>query len=144
MKTREQIAQQWKRIQDSGDGFTNAAWGTTCAILDSRDLNRVLEFFSSTEAVSLLGVTLKDDVPPWEVETEWTLENVTKQLLGDAEFGEDKALNERGISSELMYYVCQMWLWVLEDEELLNPNQEGYGLSCFQAILAKYRNGGPS
>ena len=49
-----------------------------------------------------------------------------KQLLDDAEFGLEKAMNERGISTSLMYNCCDSWLKVLEIEEQFFQEGQGY------------------
>lgn len=46
---------------------------------------------------------------------EWTEENVLAQLKRDVEFGFEKAIGERGISSELMAMCVRGWCRVLEN-----------------------------
>lgn len=69
---------------------------------------------------------------------EWTEENILKQLKDDLEFGIEKALNHRGISSELMTMVCLAWLDVLEDEDIDRNTYGYYGSELFKAIDKKY------
>ena len=63
-----------------------------------------------------------------------------KQLKEDVEFGFEKALNKRGISSSLMFEVVRFWNWVLEEglEDWDEDNYAMYGLPLFKATAVKY------
>ena len=66
--------------------------------------------------------------------------NVLKQLKEDVEFGYEKAVNERGISSSLMYMVVLDWCKVLDNEfSNWTANDYGdYGKPLFIAVANKY------
>ena len=57
---------------------------------------------------------------------EWTEENILNQLKYDVEFGYMKAVDERGISSELMAMVVRGWCKVLENGLDLSDIDDGY------------------
>lgn len=65
---------------------------------------------------------------------EWTYNNVLKQLKEDAEFGLEKAQDQRGISSSLMYDVCVSWCKIIEKEDLI-LDYASYGIETFENIL---------
>ena len=105
--------------------------------IDNRFGKRLVDFLTFEELSQIAKVNdeYKDK---WVVEKEWTEENIVKQLVSDAEFGKEKAENERGISSALMTQVCEAWLFVLEDTDI--PSDDwGYNLGFFERILKKYR-----
>ena len=56
------------------------------------------------------------------------------QLKDDAEFGLKKAENERGISSSLMYEVCNSCCKIIEREDLVEE-YDNYGIDTFENIL---------
>jgi hypothetical protein len=56
----------------------------------------------------------------------------------DVEFGFEKALNQRGISSSLMYEVVSMWNWILEEGLEDFDDYAQYGLPLFKATAVKY------
>lgn len=70
----------------------------------------------------------------------WTEENIIKQLEKDVEFGFEKALNQRSISSSLMFEVVRDWNIVLENSlKDWNPdNYAMYGLPLFKATALLY------
>lgn len=107
--------------------------------LDRRFTSRLLDFIPCEEWEQF-GFSLKEDA---EVPTpkEWTLENVLNQLKRDVEFGIEKAVNHRGISSELMTMVCCGWLDVLENTDIDRDLYGYYGSALFRAI-DKYYNFG--
>ena len=65
---------------------------------------------------------------------EWTYDNVLKQLKKDAEFGLEKAQDQRGISSALMYDVCVSWCKIIEKDDLI-LDYTSYGIETFENIL---------
>ena len=86
--------------------------------LDGRDIYRLLQFVPFN-MIEKFGIELKDE---WNNEEKWnatikpfTRENILVQLQKDVEFGFEKALGKRGISSSLMYNVVKMWNWILEE-----------------------------
>ena len=106
--------------------------------MDGRDIHRVMQFLTIEEAIKL-GVEFKDDAHIAEHKPiEFTRDNILKQLKNDVEFGFDKALDQRGISSSLMYHVVKLWNWVLEEglEDFTSYAQ--YGLPLFKATAIKY------
>ena len=115
----------------------------TSKTLDGRDLHRLASFIP-IENWDKFGLSLADGVKAEDVQIkEWTQENILKQLERDVEFGFEKALNQRGISSGLMYEVVKMWMWVLEDELQHMEDYAMYGLPLFKAVAIKYNFDNP-
>ena len=105
--------------------------------IDNRFGKRLVDFLT-IEELNQIGIKVKEEyVDEWEVEKEWSRENIIKELISDAEFGKMKAEDERGISASLMTEVCEAWLFILEDTEL-TPDDYGYNLVFFEEILDKY------
>ena len=106
--------------------------------IDGRDAHRLLKYVKPEQA-TLLGLTLKEDYTPWEPK-EFTKENILADLKGDLAFAFNKALNRRGISSELMYNVIMQWNWILDNELQSWPNEKYalYGLPLFKATALLY------
>ena len=105
--------------------------------IDGRDLNRLCEFLSE-EDMKLFGIDLKDEYKGKHAPIDFTKENILKQLKKDVEFGFEKALGQRGISSSLMYEVVEMWNWVLEEGLEDFDDYAQYGLPLFKATAVKY------
>lgn len=123
MKTLQQIAKDYKS-----------------QTLDGRDLNRLASFIPYNQ-LSDFGITLKEGVTEEEWDSgvkEFTRENVLVQLKKDVEFGFEKALDQRGISSSMMHDVVQMWNWVLEEGLEDFDDYTWYGLPLFKATAVKY------
>jgi hypothetical protein len=95
------------------------------------------------DMLTTFGFTLNEGVTPedWNAKVKpFTRENILEQLKGDVEFGFEKALNKRGISSSLMFEVVRMWNMILE-EGLENWDEDDYamyGLPFFKATALKY------
>lgn len=68
-----------------------------------------------------------DGDEPYPEPKEWTRGNILEQLKSDVEFGFEKALDQRGISASLMFYVVLRWNQVLE-EGLENYPEENYAM----------------
>ena len=120
MKTLEQVLSQFK---------------TGC--IDGRDARRLYKFVPE-ERLADIGIELKDECVGKHLAKEFTRENVIEQLKNDVEFGFEKALGQRGISSSLMADVVKMWNWVL-DEGLENFDEYPmYGLPIFKITALKY------
>nr|MBQ4458468.1 hypothetical protein [Clostridia bacterium] len=68
----------------------------------------------------------------------WTEENVLAQLKRDVEFGWEKCVNERGISSELMAYVVKGWCRVLENGLDLGDDDGYYHRKQFLVVASHY------
>lgn len=109
----------------------------TC--IDNRFFKRFCKYLDVDE-IEQCGFKVKEEAKAdWKIECEWTEENIIKELISDAEFGLEKAENERGISSSLMTEVCEAWLVVLEDNDFESEDW-GYNYHFFKDILNKYNN----
>lgn len=87
--------------------------------------------FLTLEQIDKIGfLTINTNHQP----KEWTLNNVLEQLKEDAEFGLEKAEDERGISSSLMYEVCKSWCKIIGKEDLI-LEYDSYGIETFENIL---------
>ena len=93
--------------------------------------------FLTTEQMAKIGFNLNDEIKDYKPK-EWTKENILKQLKEDVEFGWNKACNERGISSSLMYEVVKSWCKVLENGLEDFDEYEPYGKPLFQSVANKY------
>ena len=104
---------------------------------DGRDLHRLAQFISE-ENLEDFGLTLQEGATHETIP--YTRENVLSQLEKDVAFGFEKALNQRGISSGLMFNAVKMWNWILEDglEDWSDDNYAEYGLPLFKATAIKY------
>jgi len=113
--------------------------GFECNTIDGRDVNRLVEFVPE-DRLSEIGVELKDKYKGKHVAKKWTEENILAQLKKDVEFGFEKALDQRGISSSLMYNVVRMWNDILENgvNEEVGEKYAMYGLPLFKATALKY------
>ena len=111
-------------------------WAT---FLDDRFGSRLIQFLTEEE-MATIGYTLKDEYKGKHEPIEWTRENILAQLKEDVEFGFEKALNQRGISSSLMFDVVRKWNKVLEEGlENWDENEYAmYGLPLFKATAVKY------
>lgn len=96
--------------------------------------------FLTEEQAKKIGFKKVDESRPWPEPKEWTRENILKQLQDDVDFGFEKALNMRGISSSLMYSVVLGWNRILEEglEGWGEDNYAQYGLPLFKATAEKY------
>ena len=124
MKTLEQIAKEYKS-----------------ETLDGRDLTR-LSIFIPYNMLNDFGIEPKDEYDDEEIWNkhikQFTRENILKQLEEDVDFGFEKALDKRGISSSLMYEVVRMWNWILEEGLEDFDSYAQYGLPLFKATAVKY------
>lgn len=102
-------------------------------------LGRRLCDFLTEEQAKKIGFELKEGYE-WPTPKEWTKENILEQLRSDVDFGFEKALNQRGISSSLMFSVIQGWNMILEDglEGWPDNDYAQYGLPLFKATAEKY------
>lgn len=108
--------------------------------LDGRDFRRLSQFLTANQLKDF-GFTLIESVS----DDEWnkkvipfTRENILIQLEKDVEFGFEKALNKRGISSGLMFETVRMWNWILEEGLEDFDSYAMYGLPLFKATALKY------
>lgn len=105
--------------------------------IDGRDLHRLMNFIPEKD-LKALGLILKDGHVGKHKHIALTKRNVLTQLKKDVEFGFEKALNQRGISSSLMAYTVQMWNWILEEGLEDFDRYAQYGLPIFKATAVKY------
>lgn len=105
--------------------------------LDKRFTCRFLDFIEESEWEKF-GFKRTGDLEKQYKPKAWTEENILNQLKSDVDFGIEKALDHRGISSELMAMVCLAWLDVLEDEDIDRDLYGWYGSELFKAIDKKY------
>jgi hypothetical protein len=120
MKTLEQIKNQYQS-----------------QTIDGRDISRLMQFIPEQD-LNLFGIELKDEWVGKHDHKPFTKENILLQLKEDVEFGFEKALNQRGISSSLMYSVVAMWNWILEEGLEDFNDYAQYGLPLFKATAIKY------
>ena len=107
--------------------------------IDGRDLNRLAQFIPEDQ-LHFFGMSVQEGKEGQHKHKEWTRENILEQLKEDVAFGFEKALNQRGISSSMMFMVVKMWNWILE-EGLENYDEDDYaqyGLPLFKASAVKY------
>lgn len=106
--------------------------------VDKRDFSRLIYFYE-IEEWEKFGMEIREDADTSNVIIkEWTELNITTQLVSDAEFGLEKGLDQRGISTFFMFAVCNMWLDILEDE-LQCDDYTGYAVPFFRSIIKKYK-----
>jgi len=122
MKTRWDVLQAIKNGKES-------------ECIDRRDFHRLASFFPEEDLTTFGFELIKGS--KWKTK-ELTYENVVAQLKTDVEFGFEKALDKRGISSELMYEVVKMWMWVLNDDLADLKDYAMYGLPLYKAVALKY------
>lgn len=105
--------------------------------IDGRDLSRLMQFIPESELKDF-GIELKEEYIGKHNHIEFTKKNVLIQLEKDVDFGFEKALNQRGISSSIMAEVVQMWNWILEEGLEDFDEYPMYGLPIFKATALKY------
>lgn len=107
--------------------------------LDDRFGARLCSFLT-VEQARAIGFEFKPEYAATHKPLPWTRENILAQLEKDVDFGFYKALNKRGISSNLMFEVVQRWNKVLEEglENFSEDNYAQYGLPLFKATAVKY------
>ena len=102
--------------------------------LDDRFGKRFASFCYADE-LEKIGFSLNCSDEEWNNDVkEYTRENIIKQLVEDAEFGYEKAMDERGISTSLMSAVCESWVKILEDDDLIGLEMT----NLFVEVLEKY------
>lgn len=107
--------------------------------IDGRDITRLARFIPE-EQLKDFELEIKEEYKGKHKAIPFTKRNILKQLKEDVEFGFEKALNQRGISSWLMFEVVMMWNWVLGEglENWDEDNYAMYGLPLFKATALKY------
>lgn len=106
--------------------------------IDGRDLDRLAAFIPESE-LEAFGLELKEEAKGTWQHKEMTRDAVIAQLKEDVAFGFKKAIDERGISSSLMYAVVQMWNWILEEGLEDFDDYGSYGMPLFKATAEKYK-----
>ena len=94
--------------------------------VDGRDAHRLSEFVEEKD-LHKLGLSMKEEYVGTHTAIEFNRENILERLQRDVNFGVEKAVNQRGISTSLMTDVVKMWNDILEDG-LENCNLEGLSL----------------
>lgn len=106
--------------------------------LDRRWTKRFIDFVPVSEWKDY-GFKVSDGYDPSDIKVkEWTEENILEQLKWDVEFGYEKAVDERGISSELMAMVVNAWCKVLENGLNLDGNDGWYHINQFKVVAKHY------
>ena len=123
MKTLEYVKEHYNEFEE--DTF-----------LDRRWTKRFIDFLP-VEEWGKFGFSLKEGAEPYPIK-EWTEENILEQLKSDVEFGYEKAVNERGISSELMAMVVNTWCKVLENGLNLDGEDGWYHMKQFTSVAKHY------
>ena len=92
------------------------------------------------DEIEKIGFVINEDYKGKHKPIEWNRENILAQLEEDVEFGFQKALDMRGISSSLMFETVLRWNRVLEEglEDYDSENYAMYGLPLFKATAVKY------
>lgn len=110
--------------------------------LDGRQSYRFAQFLTF-DKLAEFGFELKEGITEEEYNKSvkpFTRENVLAQLKEDVAFGFEKALDQRGLSSGLMFECVKFWNNVLEEglENWDDDNYAMYGLPLFKATAVKY------
>lgn len=103
--------------------------------IDRRFTKRFIDFLPTSEWEKFgFRYTGEDEYIP----KEWTEENVITQLKEDVQFGYEKAINEKGISSELMAMVVNAWCKILQNGLNLNGDDGWYHKKQFAIVAEHY------
>lgn len=103
--------------------------------IDRRFTKRFIDFLPTSEWDKFgFRYTGEEEYIP----KEWTEENILAQLKEDVEFGYMKAVDERGISSELMAMVVNAWCKILQNGLNLNGNDGWYHKKQFTTVAEHY------
>lgn len=106
--------------------------------IDDRDKSRFAEFLPFNRCADA-GLTPADGVTEesWGEIKPWTEEELLKHLREDTEFGLQKAIDQRGISVQCMFFCVNMWCVLLENG-LEEHSYHDYGVGFFEKILEHY------
>lgn len=104
--------------------------------IDRRFTKRFIDFLPTDEWSNYgFKYTGKEPYTP----KEWTEENILAQLKEDVEFGYMKAIDERGISADLMAMVVSAWCKVLENGLNMDDRWDGpYHILLFETVAKHY------
>lgn len=105
---------------------------------DERDRAR-FALFLPFERLAETGLQAKEGITAenWGEVRPWTEQEILKQLEEDVLFGIEKARDQRGLSSEAMFYVVNMWCHILQNG-LQEEDYNDYGLSFHLKVLNHY------
>lgn len=104
-------------------------------LLDRRFTQRFIDFLPMNEWGKFgFEYTGEEEYIP----KEWNEENILAQLKSDVEFGYEKAINGRGISSELMAMVVYTWCKVLENGLEIDGDDGWYHIKQFTSVAKHY------
>lgn len=108
--------------------------------VDGRDFSRLVDQYIPYEHWDTFGFGLKDENTEPPMAQELTRESVLENLERDLSFAFEKSIDKRGISSGLMVSVIEMWMEILEDDELQSSDDMYlyYGLPYLKAVALKY------
>ncbi len=108
--------------------------------IDGRDFSRLVDQYIPYEHWDTFGFGLKDENAEPPMAQELTRESVLESLERDLGFAFEKSIDKRGISSGLMVSVIEMWMEILEDDELQSSDDMYwyYGLPYLKAVALKY------
>jgi hypothetical protein len=106
------------------------------SILEDRFGKRFCDFLT-IEQMDKIGFKLADNASD-HVPKPFTREVILEQLKDDVLFGWEKACDERGISSSLMYEVVKKWNDILEEGLEGFDDYPMYGKPLFIATAKKY------
>ena len=123
MKTLEYVKEHYDEFEE--DDF-----------LDRRWTKRFIDFLP-VEEWEKYGFSLSEGATAPAIK-EWTEDNILEQLKEDVTFGYEKAIGERGISSELMAMVVNAWCKVLENGLNLDGDDGWYHIRQFENVAKHY------
>ena len=103
--------------------------------IDRRFTKRFINFLPTSEWNKFGFEYISDEE---FIPTDWTEENIIAQLKEDTEFGYEKAINGRGISSELMAMVVNTWCKILENGLNLDGDDGWYHIKQFTTVAKHY------
>ena len=125
-------------VQGKAGCYIRVPWGKS--MLDNRDLDRLLTYVTFEEAQAIFSDRLKpENAEEWGKVKPWDEETITAHARNSLAFAFEKALGQRGISASLMHTVMKMWMWVIQDDELLDMAwYANYGLAYLYQIRDKH------
>ena len=125
MKTIDWVKEHYDELEK--DNWFDRRW--TKRFLDFLPWKEWKEYgFNTTENFNAEEYTPKD----------WTEQNILEQLEEDVRFGYQKAVDGRGISSELMADVVDTWCKILENGLNLNGDDGYYHIRQFEVVAEHY------
>lgn len=105
--------------------------------IDGRDRMRFADFLP-VERLSEIGLDINPENNAQTLQQKpWTEEEVLKQLKIDVQFGLEKAIAQRGISTNCMFHVVNMWCHLLENN-LQQDGYDNYAISFFMSVIIHY------